>query len=222
MSALRRSAICGTPWWRGPSWGIRGAGSATRRSVLWSSLMGCSSGRRVWRITSKNTMYVYRSGSYGISARWSSSSRTLMLTTRGGRAWPRLSDAPLSAGPAACFCSEGTIPRAVCASPCGARRGAPRRCRPGLPTGCVVAQHPRVAVGGALLGVAVDLTDRRVDIDDQRAGRGSLGGPGPFHRAADDGFELAVMTEDAMLVMRTASTTRTDRWAPADPKGPAG
>jgi hypothetical protein len=59
----------------------------------------------------------------------------------------------------------------------------------------VVAEDLGVAVRGAGLGVAVDLTDRGVHIDDQRGGRASASTPGPLDRFGDDGFELADMTK---------------------------
>ena len=60
----------------------------------------------------------------------------------------------------------------------------------------VVAQHPRVAEGGALLRVAVDLTDRGVHVDRHRpALRPGARRPGPPDRLGDHRVELADMPE---------------------------
>ena len=60
----------------------------------------------------------------------------------------------------------------------------------------MVAEHLRVAVAGAVFVFAVDFADRRVDIDHQRrlAGAGAQC-PRPGEGVADDGFELADVTE---------------------------
>jgi hypothetical protein len=60
----------------------------------------------------------------------------------------------------------------------------------------VVAEHSGVAVGGALLGLAVDFTDRRVQIDRHRSVTGTGAElPGPPDRLADHPIELADVPE---------------------------
>ena len=60
----------------------------------------------------------------------------------------------------------------------------------------VVAEHFRVAEPGALLVLAGDLADRRIDVDHEWSGSGTgAGSPDPLECAPDDGFELADMTE---------------------------
>src|SRR5664280_2594308 len=60
----------------------------------------------------------------------------------------------------------------------------------------MVAEHLRVAVGGTLLLVAVDLTDGGVDVDGQRpCARAGTYGPGPGQHCLAQGVELANVAE---------------------------
>jgi hypothetical protein len=60
----------------------------------------------------------------------------------------------------------------------------------------VEAELSRVAVAGALLGVAVDLTDEGVDVDHQPPGAGSGPGlPRAAQRLAEHPVELADVPE---------------------------
>jgi hypothetical protein len=60
----------------------------------------------------------------------------------------------------------------------------------------VVSELAGVAVGGALLLVAVDLTDERINVDDEPliAGAGA-GRPRPLQRQAEDLVQLAHVPE---------------------------
>ena len=79
--------------------------------------------------------------------------------------------------------------------PCGAGRAAPRRCRPGW-RAAGGSRATGVAVGGTVLGLAVHLADRRVQIDRHRAGaRSRAQRPSPSERLGDHRVELADVAE---------------------------
>ena len=59
----------------------------------------------------------------------------------------------------------------------------------------VIAELVRVAISGALFVFAVDLTNRRVDIDHQRIVRANTASPRPLQRLTVDRFELTDVTE---------------------------
>ena len=59
----------------------------------------------------------------------------------------------------------------------------------------MVSELTRVSVSGALFVFADHLTDRRVDVDNQRCNRSDTRSPRALKPYAVDGFELADMPE---------------------------